>query len=75
VKHRVADLLEKLEGSAASTERWRLLRVIEILERIITPQARQLLEKMASVSVDDDVVRESKASLARLAKATKPLPP
>lgn len=75
VKHRVTDLLERLEGSSESTEGWRLLRVIEILERIATPQARQLLEKMANDSVDDEVVRETRASLARLAKATKQPPP
>jgi hypothetical protein len=74
VSHRVTDLLERLDGDAQSPERWRLLRVIELLERIGRPQARQLLEKIAKDAVDDEVVRESKASLARLAKATKPPP-
>jgi hypothetical protein len=71
VKHRVANLLERLEGSPECSELWRLLRVVEVLERIGTPGARKILEKMANDSIDDDLVRESKASLARLTKATK----
>jgi hypothetical protein len=71
VKHSATDLLEKLQGGAESPERLRLLRVTEVLERMGTAEARRLLEKMANDGVEDDILRESKASLARLAKVPK----
>jgi len=70
-KQRITDLLEKLEDDAENPERWRRLRVIELLERIATPQARELLESTAKEAGDGEFVRESKASLARLAKVAK----
>jgi WD40 repeat protein len=68
VKRRVTDLLAKLEGAPESAEQSLLLRAVEALERVGTPGARRLLEKLAKEAPQSEVVREARASLARLGK-------
>jgi hypothetical protein len=68
VKHRIEDLLERLEDGVENPEQLRLERAVEILERVGTPQARQLLETMAKERGQGEMVHEAKASLARLAR-------
>jgi hypothetical protein len=48
-------------------ESLRVVRAIRALERIRTPEARQVLEKMASGEANAAVTREAKLSLQRLA--------
>jgi WD40 repeat protein len=68
VKLRVTDLLAKLEGAPEGVEQRLLLRAVEALERVGTPGARRLLEKLAKEAPEGEVVREAKASLDRLGK-------
>jgi WD40 repeat protein len=72
VKRRVRRLLKPLEkgwpaSSGASLRTW---RAIKVLEHIGTPNARQVLEKLARGAPEDRLTEEAKASLGRLAKRT-----
>lgn len=49
-------------------ERVRTIRVVEIVERINTPEAIQLLEKWAQLDANSVLVVEAKAALGRLKK-------
>jgi hypothetical protein len=70
VRRRAEGLLEKLERSwpASSPETLRTWRAIKILECVGTPDARQLLEKLAQGAPEDRLTQEAKASLGRLAQ-------
>ena len=68
LRTRVNGLLAKLENGLLTGERLREARAVEVLERISTPDARQLLEKVAAGAPEALLTREAKASLARLAK-------
>jgi WD40 repeat protein len=74
VGRRVKELLDKLESErrAPSSERIRVLRAIEVLEYIGTPEARQVLNDLAGGAAEVQQTQEAKASLARLAKRAKP---
>jgi hypothetical protein len=61
------------EPKRPTTEALRTLRAIVVLERIGTPEARQVLEKLAG-GAESRETREAKASLERLAGRT-PLDP
>src|SRR5262249_42879313 len=52
VRRRVERLLERLESSPLSGEELRVVRAIEVLERIGTTDARGLLERMAREGPD-----------------------
>jgi hypothetical protein len=70
VKRRVRRLLKPLEkgwpaSSGASLRTW---RAIKVLEHIGTPNARQVLEKLARGSPEDRLTEEAKASLGRLTR-------
>jgi hypothetical protein len=69
VKSRAQALLDGLEGHVESPERRRLLRAVEVLERLGTPEARRLLGKLEKGPTAAEVAREAKASLERLGKA------
>jgi hypothetical protein len=71
MKRRVQTLLAKLDGKTADPEQRRLLRAIEILERLGTREARRLLNKLEKEATVADAAREAKASLERLARAGK----
>jgi WD40 repeat protein len=70
-KRRIQDLLSKLDGKADDPEERRLLRVIEVLERLGTPEALRLLDKLAKEATDASAAREAKASMERLGKAKR----
>jgi RNA polymerase sigma factor (sigma-70 family) len=59
-------LLDKLNSTALSGEALRGVRAVEVLEHIATPEAQQVLEKLAGGAPDARLTREAKASLQRL---------
>jgi hypothetical protein len=67
VKHRVEQLLQRSEP-AGSPERLRMIRAIEVLERIGTPAAVKHLQELAGGAPEALLTREAKASLARMRK-------
>ena len=64
---RIMRLLQQLVPDALSPQRLRLLRALEVLERAGTPAARQVLRSLGQGAEGDEVTRQAKASLARLA--------
>jgi HEAT repeat protein len=66
VSRRVERLLETLGGPVTSPETLQVVRAVEALERIGTPDARQLLETLAKVASQGRLVQEAKAALERL---------
>ena len=67
-RRRIAAILTQLEQRAVSGNSLRLLRGLEALVGIGTPEARQALEKLAAGPDDAWLTQQAKASLARLAK-------
>lgn len=67
-RRRLEAILAKSEGPIASPEPLRTLRAIEVLERMGTPEARQLLTKLADGAAAARVTQDAKASQERLSK-------
>ncbi len=67
-RHRMEGLLDRLRGVAPVPELLQGLRGVEVLERIGTPKARQLLEKLLRGVPEARLTQEAKASLERLAR-------
>jgi WD40 repeat protein len=70
-RKRVEELLEKLTGGTLTTEQLRLVRAVEILERIGTPEARQILRTLAQGAPGTLSTREAEAALSRMARPSK----
>jgi RNA polymerase sigma factor (sigma-70 family) len=70
-RRRITATLTKLEQGPVSGNSLRLLRGLEALEGIGTPEARQVLEKLAAGPADTWLTQEAKASLARVAKSVR----
>ena len=68
VSRRVKELLNKLktERRTPSPERLRVLRAVEVLEHIGTPEARQILKKLADGAAGAQLTQEAKEALGRL---------
>jgi WD40 repeat protein len=66
MRKRVEDLLDRLTGGTLSTEQLRLVRAVEALERMGTPEARQLLRTLAEGASGALPTREAQAALGRL---------
>jgi hypothetical protein len=64
VRRRIEALLSKLEKEGSET--LRLLRRAEILERIGTPEARELLKAIAREATTPNLAREAKEAIGRL---------
>ena len=64
-RRRIEQLLAKLDGYGTSGEPLRQARVIECLEHIATPEARELLRKLAKGVSEARLTREAKAALQR----------
>jgi RNA polymerase sigma factor (sigma-70 family) len=75
-RRRLEALLAKQEKEAwfPTGERLRALRVTEVLERIATAEARQLLANLANGTPAVRLTREAKATLERLAQRPAPAP-
>jgi RNA polymerase sigma factor (sigma-70 family) len=71
VRRRAERLLERLEGvkgPALSLQQLAALRALEVLEQVGTPEARQVLEKLAGGPAGDRLTREAKGAVERLAR-------
>src|SRR5262249_22609105 len=67
VRTRILGLLEKLRDS---TGQLRALRAVEVLERIGTTEARQVLQSLAGGAPGVTLTEEARAALERLARTT-----
>lgn len=63
---RIRRLLDTLEAEETDTERLRLLRTVEVLERIGSPSTKAVLEKLGTGAAASIVTREAKEALKRL---------
>ncbi|MGH7223001.1 MAG: hypothetical protein ACRELF_07225, partial [Gemmataceae bacterium] len=70
-RRRIEQLLEKLHSLPPN--RLRLVRAVEVLEHLRTPEARQLLKRLAEGAFEARLTREARASMQRLAR-TEPRP-
>jgi hypothetical protein len=66
MRRRIEELLVKLDRMEMKPEWVRPLRAFEVLERIGSAEARQLLEKLASGDAEARLTREAKAAVGRL---------
>ncbi len=64
-KRRIEDLLARLNKDGDS-QRLRFLRALEVLERIGSPQAKNVLRSLSGQSLPPDLHEEVQASLSRL---------
>jgi HEAT repeat protein len=66
VRKRAADLLDRLEGPMQSHDRLRLIRAVEVVEQIGTPEAKAQLEAWAKEAPEARLSQEAKKALAKL---------
>ncbi|MCI0460403.1 MAG: PQQ-binding-like beta-propeller repeat protein [Gemmataceae bacterium] len=66
MRRRIEALLERAEGPISAPEPLRSLRAVEVLERIGTPEARRVLQRLADGEPEALVTREARAALQRL---------
>jgi WD40 repeat protein len=67
-RRRVEQVLERLQGPVTSLERLRLIRSVEVLENIGTPEAKQVLETLAKGAPEAWITQQAKAALVRLGR-------
>jgi hypothetical protein len=72
VRRRAERLLEKLEARVTSPDVLRALRALEVLEQIGTPEARQVLEKLARGAPEAALTLDAKRAVERLARRAGP---
>ena len=68
VRRRVEQLLEKLHQRVKSAESLRLLRALEVLEQLGTPEARKVLETLAQGARQAPLTQEATMALERLGR-------
>jgi hypothetical protein len=68
---RIHRLLEALKGEETDPARLQLLRAVEVLERIGTPAAKGVLDKLAGGAAASTVTREAKEAGVRLKQRGK----
>jgi WD40 repeat protein len=66
-KRRLTELLDALKVKGPRPEMVRPTRALELLERIATPEAKQVLEGLAKGDPDAPLTHDAKATLKRLA--------
>ena len=74
VRRRVERLLSKLEGTITDPEKLRVLRALEVLEQIGTPEAGRVLKTIAGGADEALVTRQAKESVRRLARRSETKP-
>jgi WD40 repeat protein len=67
-RKRVEELLAKLTGGTLTAEQLRLVRAVEALERMGTPEARQLLRTLSQGASGALTTKQAQAALERLAR-------
>lgn len=70
-KRRLDTLLDRLENASLSPETIRHVRAVEVLESIGNPEARRLLDKLATGPAEMRLTQEAQTAVNRL---TKPAP-
>lgn len=73
-RRRVEQILEKIRGPITSRETLQSVRAVEVLERVGTPVAQNVLKAIATGAPEAFVTQEAKASMARLARRRVPAP-
>ncbi len=68
MRRRLEQLLDRLEGGTVPPEVVRTLRAIEVLERIGTPAARQVLRELARGAAGHRITEDAQQTLTRLTK-------
>jgi RNA polymerase sigma factor (sigma-70 family) len=66
-RQRVEPILAKLTGSVRRADQVRVIRAVEVLERLATPEARQFLQTLAEGAPGALPTQHARAALARLA--------
>jgi hypothetical protein len=73
VRRRVEQVLGRVKWQGLHPERARPVRAVEVLERIGTTEARQLLQALAGGAAADPLTEHARAALERLKKtASRP---
>jgi hypothetical protein len=67
-KRRLEELVEALKTCPPDPELVRPTRALEVLERIGTPEAKELLETLAKGAAEAPLTQDAKATLKRLAE-------
>jgi WD40 repeat protein len=65
-KRRLMELLEALKATGPTSDMVRTTRALEVLERLGTPEARQLLEELGKGNKDAKLTQDAQATLKRL---------
>ena len=68
LKRRAEELLERLAGGGPGVARLAYLRTLEVLERIGSPEAGQVIARWARGPAEDWLTREAKAVLQRMTR-------
>jgi hypothetical protein len=68
LRSRLERLLDRLNGTKPSPEQILAQRGTEVLERMGTPEAREILQALARGAASDWTAREARLSLKRLAQ-------
>jgi WD40 repeat protein len=68
IRQRIEPILAKLTGRVLSAEQVRLVRAVEVLERLATPEARQALQSLAEGAPGALPTRHARAALDRLGR-------
>jgi hypothetical protein len=71
-RRRIDELLARLKGPVTDTEMLRSIRAVEVLERIASPEARDLLRVLAEGDSGGRLTREARLSLERLSGKPPP---
>jgi hypothetical protein len=66
LRRRLEQLLQRINDPVPSAETLRVLRALAVLERIASPQARELVRALAQGAPDAHLTREARATLGRL---------